>query len=181
MSRRLRRLLVLAAALALLVTVTGTGALSSAELSRGVDVEVAEDANAYFAIERPDDAVGAASAEVENASAVLELGNNFAEDLTVTASVADERVEVVTEEVTLGPGDGAPLVVRTTCEGGDVEVTVHVVAESADGGVRIELERDVTVECPTSTGTANAPSRLTTTAASVLEPVGRVPARGVVL
>ncbi|WP_164471052.1 hypothetical protein [Halorubrum sp. CSM-61] len=120
----------------------GTGAFSSAEAERGVEVNVVEDDEAYLGLEaeREITAFG-------RSADVVEIRNSFAADLTLTVSVAEPN-EVVEDITVAGEEPPAEL---TLAPGGDewVAVTCEQIGEAAfslqfsgdAGGTSVEKTR----------------------------------------
>lgn len=132
-----RRMLVLAAAVVGLAGVTATGGISSIAVERGVEVQIADDRNAYLGFEQNATNVGNGSADLE-VRASNQLGTTTAfttVEVTVDGTTAD-----LTGDGALEPGDVVTRTFRSvSCE--------ERVAVSASGdGVSVRFDRPVECE-----------------------------------
>ncbi len=132
MSRR--RLLVLAAAVLGLAAVTATGGFTSASVERSVQVQVADDENAYLGFEQN-------VTNVENGSADLEvrISNRFgtATDLATVEVTVDGTAVDLAGDGPIGPGETVDRTFRSVpC---DDSISI---AASGDG-VAVRFDRIV--------------------------------------
>lgn len=150
--RRGQRLALVVALAASLVLVTATGAFTSVEADRGVNVAVVSDENAYLGLD-------ARVAGCGN-HARYRVTNRFGTAIDVTASVVDASANlsgVVTNAPTdLAPGDSGTIDVRVTPTGNTTPagwVTLDITATGSE--VRAELTRTVPTACLPTSGTGN--------------------------
>lgn len=143
---RHRRLIL--ALFVLATVITGTAGYSAIQAERSVDVTVADNENAYLAVESLDQSV-------ENGSTgdALRVTNQFGRevDLSVqetdtTGSVAYESLKDSGNEVALGAGDKVSVVVR--CRGtSDGTLDVMLFAESDDNELSVRTMQEVDISC----------------------------------
>ena len=165
-----RHLLLFGLAAVLLASVGGTGGFSAVDASRGIEVAVVDDDEAYLGIERHG---------VNGDTWKLTLTNRLsaAEPLEVTVTV-DTRTLVADDRTSTATATDTGSVTETVrVEGGSTETvtiggvacgdTAEITAETDDGSVVIEATRGVT--CEASWGTATATAALTPTATPTTE------------
>ncbi|MFO7927778.1 hypothetical protein [Natronomonas sp.] len=146
MTSRLGRVAVVFGALAFVLVAVGTGAYSSTTADRGVSIDVVDDAEAFFGLER---------------EVVVDTENSTNVSLTVTnrlsTAVDVEIVHRSTEngppadidpaEFELEPGETRAVRVaidcRSTASTDDVELNIYGVGNTAE----IELERAIDARC----------------------------------
>jgi hypothetical protein len=154
-----RHLLLLGLAAVLLASAGGTGGFSAVDASRGIEVAVVDDDEAYLGIEQHG---------VNGDTWKLTLTNRLsaAEPLEVTVTVdtrtlvADDRTSTatatgtgsVTETVRVGGGSTETVTADGVACGDSAEIT----AETVDGSVVIEATREVACEASWGTPTATA-------------------------
>ena len=141
----------------------GTGAFSSVEADRGVEVNIVDDDEAYLSLDE------------EAGDGFVQIRNQFAGDLdlTVTASLAsgsgtvevekddgDVEVEIESDDGTDGGGSapdnsvdltiplGNPADVIAECDGGEsLDLDLTFSGEVSDTGTTVEKTQTFTVEC----------------------------------
>jgi len=136
-----RRLLALGFAAALLASVAGTGGFASVDASRGIEVAVVDDDEAYLGIERGD-----ASDGTWNVTLTNRLG---------TGEPLDVAVEVGEQTATASSIDSgeSETVTLTGVACGD---TANVIATAPDGSVTIEASREVSCSGPSGSSSSTA-------------------------
>lgn len=133
---RRRHVLILVALITATALVTSSSAFSTTAAERGVDVEVAEDRNAYLGVEEtPQDTKN------ETTDLVVTVTNQFPSGTsltTVAVSINGTTVEL-SDQSPLNPGESA----NHTFENVSCSDSARIVASG--GGVSVRLER--TVDC----------------------------------
>jgi hypothetical protein len=129
---------------------TGTGAFSSTELDRGLDVAVASDKVAYLALTTDEDgnptAVGLISAEGPfEVPQPITVGNQLNQRITVSIESDEDITFNGSDSVTfdLGVGEEQEVVIDLT-ENESIEADIEITAQG--DGVHIEATRKVKLE-----------------------------------
>jgi hypothetical protein len=132
----------------------GTGAFSSVEADRGVEVSVVDDDEAYLGLD-----VENRIATVGRPAEVVEITNSFADTLSLDVSVEDTNEVVdeiaVSDEspgneffLTLNPGESVPVAI--TCgQTGEAKFTLDFSGET-DGATVEKTRTFENIECPVS-------------------------------
>ena len=133
---------------ALAALIAGTAGYTTIQAERSVDVAVADEGEAFLAVER-------LSPQMHNGSskAAFEVTNQLGRqvDLTVRESAADGSVELGSvagggRETAIDDGGSKEVSARCTgTTGGTLEITVR--AESDDGEVSVRIVRSTEVGC----------------------------------
>ncbi len=149
MTARLRRAVLVAVAVALLVSVGPTGAFSAVEAERGVHVAVVPDSEAYLAVESAErDLANGTNEDVP----LLGLENQFPSDLTTVSATVTETSLVEDGSVEtpdgLGVGEHGEVTATVVCDGDGETAELTVKVETTGSGVAVELRRTVHVSCP---------------------------------
>ena len=152
----LRRIAAVLFALALLVTVSGTGAYSAASADRGLTVEVVDDDEAYVGYE-PEERIYAVNTTNQTTTETLvTVTNRFPSSVELTDVDVDAHpalsVLIVDEPGTLEPGESGEIRAGISCDeevmsmGFSVSVSVdgEAVAAALDGDTET---RTVSVSC----------------------------------
>ena len=146
-----RHLLALGLAVAVLVSVGGTGGFGSTNAGRSVEVAVVDDEAAYL---------GIAGDDASNGKWNVTVTNRLAAGKTLSAEV---EVDGLTATATsIGSGESETL----RLSGVDCGDPANVTAMTTDGSVRIEASREVTCSVATGTPTPTATPTTTTTPTS---------------
>jgi hypothetical protein len=150
-----RHFLLLGLAAVLLASVGGTGGFSAVDASRGIEVAVVDDDEAFLGIERHgvNDGVWKvtlvnrlSSGEPFDVTVTVDTRTRIADDRTSTATATSTEAEIETGRVEYGSPE------TLTVEGVSCGSTAEITAEGGDGSVVIEATREVT--CDESWGTA---------------------------
>ena len=125
--------------------ITGTAGYSSIQAERSVDVAVANEGDAFLAVEGQ-------SPSIQNGTSedAFEVANQLGQpvDLTVQVLTAGGDVELGSVSKETIDGDGATADIDARCtgtDGGTLEITVR--AESSDGDVMVQVDRSTMVTC----------------------------------
>ena len=125
--------------------ITGTAGYSSIQAERSVDVAVANEGDAFLAVEGQ-------SPSIQNGTSedAFEVTNQLGQpvDLTVQVLTAGGDVELGSVPEETIDGDGATADIDARCTGtqdGTLEITVR--AESSDGDVMVQVDRSTMVTC----------------------------------
>ncbi|WP_199058289.1 hypothetical protein [Halorubrum sp. C191] len=128
--------------------ITGTAGYSAIQAERSVDVTVADDENAYLAVENTNDSI-------ENGSTrgVLRVTNQFGqevdlavEDVETTGSVEYESENGANDEVTLATSETAEI--NASCAGtNDGTLEVMLIIESDDNELSVRTMQVVDISC----------------------------------
>ncbi|TKX72910.1 hypothetical protein EXE46_15105 [Halorubrum sp. GN11_10-6_MGM] len=143
---RHRRLIL--ALFVLATVITGTAGYSAIQAERSVDVTVADDGNAYLAVENQNNSVENGSTE-----GVLSVTNQFGreveltvDDVETTGSVEYDSVDGATSDVTLSADEQA--MINASCTGtDDGELEVMVFVESDDNELSVRTMQVVEISC----------------------------------
>lgn len=143
---RHRRLIL--ALFVLATVITGTAGYSAIQAERSVDVTVADDEDAYLAVENTNDSITNGST-----SSVLRVTNQFGrevdltvDDIETTGSVEYESVNGANDGVTLVTGDTA--VINASCAGtDDGELEVMLIVESDDNELSVRTVQVIDISC----------------------------------
>lgn len=144
---RHRRLIL--ALFVLATVITGTAGYSAIQAERSVDVTVADDEDAYLAVENTNDSITNGST-----SSVLRVTNQFGrevdltvDDIETTGSVEYESVNGANDEVTLG-ATGDTAVINASCAGtDDGELEVMLIVESDDNELSVRTMQVIDISC----------------------------------
>jgi hypothetical protein len=139
--------------------IVGTAGYDSIQGDRSADVDVANDADAYLALEETGNTI-----QNGKAGTVLLLRNQFGTsvdlsitDVSTTDGVTYQGLQVsgvdTGDTATLGTGDTARLQVECTSHS-DGSITVDI--EATGDGISFETSRTVTVSCESSTTTTTS-------------------------
>lgn len=146
---RHRRLIL--ALFVLATVITGTAGYSAIQAERSVDVTVADDEDAYLAVENTNDSITNGST-----SSVLRVTNQFGrevdltvDDIETTGSVEYESVNGANDEVTLeATGDDRTAVINASCAGtDDGELEVMLIVESDDNELSVRTMQVIDISC----------------------------------
>jgi hypothetical protein len=132
----------------LATVITGTAGYSAIQAERSVDVTVADDENAYLAVENTNDSI-------ENGSTrgVLRVTNQFGrdvdlavEDVETTGSVEYDSVGGTNGDVTLHAGEDEEI--KASCTGtSDGKLEVMLFVESDDEELSVRTMQVVDISC----------------------------------
>jgi len=128
--------------------IVGTAGYDSIQSERSADVEVADDADAYLALEET-------GATIQNGSTgdVLELTNQFGTSIDVSVTDVSTSGGVTNQGLTASSlGTGATAAIEVSCTS-DSDGTITVDIEAAGDGIRFETTKTVAVECESSSTT----------------------------
>jgi len=149
MTRR-HGLLFVVVALVAVALATGTGALSSSRLGRGVTAQVADDQHAQLGVVASDVTVSGAATDV----ALLTLVNRRAVTLTdvnVTVREANTTAPPALSNVTsidgLAPGEAGTVMADVACGATTNSERVDIDVVASGPGIEIDLSRGVQVDC----------------------------------
>ena len=143
---RHRRLIL--ALFVLATVITGTAGYSAIQAERSVAVTVADDEDAYLAVENTNDSITNGST-----SSVLRVTNQFGrevdltvDDIETTGSVEYESVNGANDGVMLVTGDTA--VINASCAGtDDGELEVMLIVESDDNELSVRTVQVIDISC----------------------------------
>ena len=140
--RQILSLFVLAA------VITGTAGYSSIQAQRSVDVAVANDEDAYLAVETHNQVITNGTTD-----SALTITNQFGrelalsvQDVTTTGSVKYDSLDNSRDRVPIETGD--EINVSVTCDGtSDGTISTVIFAESDDGEISVRTMQDVIITC----------------------------------
>lgn len=131
----------------------GSGAFSSVEAERGVEVNVVEDENAYLGIEQVEH-------QISGEGTVAEITNQFAAQLHLTIEVVDgdshiENIKISGENITdshsVDFDIGHSKEVSVECNGsGEPEFTLKLKGEVGEGAGTVKTKETLSIQCKTA-------------------------------
>jgi type II secretory pathway pseudopilin PulG len=122
----------------------GSGGFTAMSVDRGVNVDVADDEDAYLGYELTTETTATNNTSTVTAEATYR--NGFGGELTLDVTVVVDGDEVGSETITLDPGAEASISVTRSCSAGETIVFAFEAAGRGPG-VSVSMDRARSVSC----------------------------------
>jgi len=130
--------------------ISGTGSFSAVAADRAIEVSVADDEAAYLGLAYDETVTVEAN---ETTVTLVAVTNRFPSSLAVDPELTEgdpdqpPAIESVDGPGELNSGESGPLSATIRCDNATASETVTVALEATGDGVRVSLQRELTVAC----------------------------------